>query len=84
MVNSVNVSLNPVTEGGEVSVEVTGITKNMQLQVLDLNGATVATISVPDNNGTQVVNVPMNVAKGYYIINAIQGATKSTHRVVVY
>lgn len=84
MISSVNVSPNPVAAGSEVSVEVSGITKNMELQVLDLNGAVIATVSVPDNNGTQVVNVPMNVAKGYYIINAIQGSTKSTHRVVVY
>jgi hypothetical protein len=26
----------------------------------------------------------MNVAKGCYILSAVQGAAKSTHRVVVY
>jgi len=84
MINFVNVSPNPVAAGSEVAVEVSGITKNMQLLVLDINGATVATVTVPDNNGTQIINVPMNVAKGFYIINAVQGASKSTHRVVVY
>lgn len=84
LMSTINVSPNPIASGSELSVEVSGNTRDMELQVVDLNGAIVATIAVPDMNGTQTVNVPMNVAKGYYLINAVQGASKSTHRVAVY
>jgi PKD repeat protein len=84
MIGSVSVSPNPIAAGSDLAVQVDGMTKDMVLEVMDVNGAIVATIPVPDNNGTQLVNVPMNFAKGYYLINAIQGSNKSTHRVVVY
>jgi hypothetical protein len=51
---------------------------------MDLKGAIVSTTDVPVSSGTQTVHIPMNVAKGCYILNAVQGAAKSTHRVVVY
>ncbi len=82
--NSVSVSPNPVAAGSELAVEVTGSTKNMEINVTDLNGKVVSTTKVTDLNGTQTVNIPMNVAKGCYIVNAVQGTNKSTHRVVVY
>jgi hypothetical protein len=51
---------------------------------MDLKGAIVSTTDVPVSSGTQTVHIPMNVAKGCYILNAVQGAAKSNHRVVVY
>ena len=55
----------------------------MQLTVTDLKGAVVSTTSVPASSGAQTVLIPMNVAKGCYILSAVQGAAKSTYRVVV-
>ena len=56
----------------------------MKLIVMDLKGAIISTTEVPASSGVQTVNIPMNVAKGCYILNAVQGAAKATHRVVVY
>lgn len=84
LLGTINVSPNPIAAGSELSVEVTGTTKDMELIVLDTKGAIVSVINVPDTNGTQVINVPMNVAKGCYFINAVQGTSKTTHKVVVY
>jgi hypothetical protein len=67
-----------------LNIEVSGNTEDMELIVLDTKGAIVNVISVPNTNGTQTINVPMNVAKGCYFINAVQGANKTTHKVVVY
>jgi hypothetical protein len=81
---TISVSPNPVAAGSDLNIEVSGNTEDMELIVLDTKGAIVNVISVPNTNGTQTINVPMNVAKGCYFINAVQGANKTTHKVVVY
>ncbi|AEA42711.1 M43 family zinc metalloprotease [Fluviicola taffensis] len=82
--SSITIAPNPVASGSDLSVEIPNSELGMQLIVMDLKGAIISTMNVPASSGVQTVNVPMNVAKGCYILNAIQGAAKSTHRVVVY
>lgn len=82
--SNITISPNPVASGADLSIEVSNATKGMEIQLMDLNGKIISTTQVTEANGTQTVNVPMNVAKGCYMINAVQGNNKSTHRVVVY
>ena len=84
VVNNVSISPNPVASGSDISVELTDVVAGMELQVVDINGSLISTTKVSEANGTQVVKIPMNVAKGCYFINAVQGNAKSTHRVVVF
>ncbi|MGV3610089.1 MAG: M43 family zinc metalloprotease [Fluviicola sp.] len=81
---SVSIAPNPVATGSDLSVEIPNTEAGMKLIVMDLKGAIISTTEVPASSGVQTVNIPMNVAKGCYILNAVQGAAKSTHRVVVY
>lgn len=82
--SSVSIAPNPVATGSDLSIEVPNSEIGMQLIVMDLKGAIVSMTDVPASSGVQTVKIPMNVAKGCYILNAVQGAAKSTHRVVVY
>ncbi len=82
--SSVSIAPNPVATGSDLTIEVPNSPTGMKLIVMDLKGAIVSTTEVPASSGAQTVNIPMNVAKGCYILNAVQGAAKSTHRVVVY
>ena len=84
ILSSVSIAPNPVATGSDLSVEVPNTEAGMKLIVMDLKGAIISTTEVPASSGVQTVNIPMNVAKGCYILNAVQGAAKSTHRVVVY
>ncbi len=84
MLSSIAIAPNPVATGSDLSVEVPNTEAGMKLIVMDLKGAIISTTEVPASSGFQTVNIPMNVAKGCYILNAVQGAAKSTHRVVVY
>lgn len=80
----VSIAPNPVAAGSEVAVQVNGTSEDMELQVLDMNGALISITKVPASNGTQTVMVPMNVAKGCYFLNAVKGNAKSTNRVIVF
>lgn len=80
----IELSPNPVNEGSDLSIQVINNAIGTTLQVMDVNGAIITTVKVAASNGTETVTIPMNVAKGCYFVNAIQGAAKSTHRVVVY
>ena len=82
--SSVSIAPNPVASGSDLTIEVPNSEIGMKLIVMDLKGAIVSTTEVPASSGTQTVNIPMNVAQGCYILNAVQGTAKSTHRVVVY
>ena len=84
LTSSVSIAPNPVATGSDLSVEVPYSDGGMKLIVMDLKGAIISTTEVPASSGVQTVNIPMNVAKGCYILSAVQGAAKSTHRVVVY
>ncbi len=84
LLSTIAVSPNPVASGNDIQVEINGDSKGLVLEVIDLNGALVSTTAVAESNGTQIVNIPMNVAKGFYLINAVQGSSKTTHRVAVY
>ncbi|WP_300661457.1 M43 family zinc metalloprotease [Fluviicola sp.] len=84
LTSSISIAPNPVATGSDLTIEVPNSEIGMKLIVMDLNGAIVSTTNVPASSGTQTVNIPMNVAKGCYILNAVQGSAKSTHRVVVY
>jgi PKD repeat protein len=84
MLSSISIAPNPVATGSDLSVEVPNTEIGMKLIVMDLKGAIISTTEVPAASGVQTVNIPMNVAKGCYILSAVQGAAKSTHRVVVY
>lgn len=81
---SISISPNPVATGSELAVEIPSNTAGMNLIVTDLNGATISTMFVPASNGVETVKVPMNVAKGCYILTAVHGNAKSTQRVIVY
>ena len=81
---TISIAPNPVATGSDLSVEVENSEAGMKLIVMDLKGAIVSTTEVPVSSGAQTVSIPMNVAQGCYILNAVQGASKSTHRVVVY
>jgi PKD repeat protein len=82
--STISIAPNPVATGSDLAVEVPNTEAGMKLIVMDLKGAIISTTEVPASSGVQTVNIPMNVAKGCYILNAVQGAAKSTHRVVVY
>ena len=84
MLSTISIAPNPVATGSDLAVEVPTAANGMKLIVMDLKGAIISTTEVPASSGVQTVNIPMNVAKGCYILNAVQGAAKSTHRVVVY
>lgn len=84
VLSTISIAPNPVATGSDLAVEVPTAEKGMKLIVMDLKGAIISTTEVPASSGVQTVNIPMNVAKGCYILNAVQGAAKSTHRVVVY
>lgn len=84
MLSNISIAPNPVATGSDLSVEVANTEIGMKLIVMDLKGAIISTTEVPASSGVQTVNIPMNVAKGCYILSAVQGAAKSTHRVVVY
>ncbi|WP_343636868.1 M43 family zinc metalloprotease [Fluviicola sp.] len=84
MLSTISIAPNPVATGSDLAVEVPVAQNGMQLIVMDLKGAIISTTDVPASSGVQTVNIPMNVAKGCYILSAVQGAAKSTHRVVVY
>lgn len=80
----VSIAPNPVAAGSEVAVQVNGTSEDMELQVVDVNGALISITKVPASNGTQTVMIPMNVAKGCYFLNAVKGNVKSTNRVIVF
>ncbi|WP_430403581.1 M43 family zinc metalloprotease [Fluviicola sp.] len=84
ILSTISIAPNPVATGADLSVEVANTEIGMKLIVMDLKGAVISTTQVPASSGVQTVNIPMNVAKGCYILNAVQGTAKSTHRVVVY
>lgn len=84
VLSTISIAPNPVATGSDLAVEVPVAQNGMQLIVMDLKGAIISTTDVPASSGVQTVNIPMNVAKGCYILSAVQGAAKSTHRVVVY
>jgi PKD repeat protein len=84
VINNIMISPNPVAAGTDITVEVTDATEGMELQLVDINGSLISVTKVVEANGTQVISIPMNVAQGCYFINAVQGNSKSTHRVVVF
>lgn len=83
LVPAVSLAPNPVSSGADLSVELADSGAGMKLIVMDLKGAIISTTDVPASSGVQTVNIPMNVVKGCYILNAVQGSAKSTHRVIV-
>ncbi|HLP56481.1 MAG TPA: M43 family zinc metalloprotease [Fluviicola sp.] len=80
----ITIAPNPVAAGSEVAVEVSETSEDMELQVVDINGALISVTQVAASNGTQTVMIPMNVAKGCYFINAVKGNMRSTNRVIVF
>ena len=84
VLSAISLAPNPVSSGSDLAVEVANTETGMKLLVMDLKGAVVSTTDVPASSGAQTVHIPMNVAKGCYILNAVQGSAKSTHRVIVH
>lgn len=82
--SAISLAPNPVSSGSDLAVEIANTEAGMKLLVMDLKGAVVSTTDVPASSGVQTVHIPMNVAKGCYILNAVQGSAKSTHRVIVH
>jgi len=80
----VSLSPNPVSAGSDIAVQISEPSADIQLQLVDVNGALISTTMVAASNGTQTVNIPMNVSKGCYFLQAIKGSVKSTHRVIVF
>ncbi|MBI3239622.1 MAG: T9SS type A sorting domain-containing protein, partial [Flavobacteriia bacterium] len=80
----ISIAPNPVAVGSEIAVQINGTSENMELQVVDINGALISVTHVAASNGTQTVMVPMNVAKGCYFINAVKGNIHSINRVIVF
>lgn len=80
----ISIAPNPVVAGSEVAVEIGSSSEDVELQLVDVNGALISVTKVVASNGTQTVMVPMNVSKGCYFINAIKGNVKSTNRVIVF
>jgi PKD repeat protein len=83
-VTGITLSPNPVATGSAITVEISDASKDMQLQVVDVNGQVISTTQVVASNGTQTVTIPMNVAKGCYFLQATKGNARSTHRVIVF
>ncbi len=83
LLSAISLAPNPVSSGSDLSVEVENTETGMKLVLMDLKGALVSTTDVPASSGVQTVRIPMNVAKGCYILNAVRGSAKSTHRVIV-
>lgn len=82
---SVSISPNPVASGSEVAVEIGATDKDLELQLVDVNGKTISTTPVAASaNGTQTVMIPMNVSQGCYFLYAVQGNARSTYRVIVF
>lgn len=79
--SAVNIAPNPVSSGSNLSVEIPVNEMGLVLTVVDMNGNVISTTNAPA--GTSSVEIPMNVSKGCYLLNATQGSTKSTYRVVV-
>ncbi len=84
LLSAISLSPNPVASGSDLSVEIANSEAGMKLLVMDLKGSIISTTEVPASSGVQTINIPMNVAKGCYILSAVQKTAKSTHRVVVY
>lgn len=80
----ISIAPNPVAAGSEIAVQINGTSENMELQVVDINGALISVTQVAASNGTQTVLLPLNVAKGCYFINAVKGNIHSTNRVIVF
>ncbi len=80
----VAISPNPVNAGGDVTIQFDNVQTEMSIHIVDINGAVVATETVQPSAGVQTIAIPMNVAKGCYFLNAIQGTVKSTYKVVVF
>lgn len=83
LLSAISLAPNPVSSGSDLSIEIANTEAGMKLLLMDLKGALVSTTDVPASSGVQTVHIPMNVAKGCYILNAVQGSAKSTHRVIV-
>ena len=82
---SVSISPNPVASGSEVAVEIGATDKDLELQLVDVNGQIISTTPVAaSGNGTQTVMIPMNVSQGCYFLYAVQGNARSTYRVIVF
>ena len=79
-----SISPNPVSQGSDIAIEIGSMTEEMTLQVVNMEGKVISTHVVAPVNGMQTVNIPMNVSKGCYMINASQGNARSTNRVIVF
>lgn len=80
----INIAPNPVASGSEIAVEIGSSSEDIELQLVDINGALISITKVAASNGTQTVLVPINVSKGCYFIHAVKGNMKSTNRVIVF
>lgn len=80
----ISVSPNPVAAGSDISVQVDGLTSDIELQIIDVNGVVLSSTSVNAVNGSQIVKIPMNVSKGCYFVNVLNGTKKTAHRVIVF
>lgn len=83
LLSAISLAPNPVSSGSDLSVEIANTEAGMKLLLMDLKGAIISTTDVSASSGVQTVRIPMNVAKGCYILNAVQGNAKSTHRIIV-
>jgi PKD repeat protein len=82
--SSISIAPNPVAAGSDVKIAVESSTQPVELVLTDINGKTISTFHVEASSAAQTVSIPMNVAKGCYLLNAIQGNSRGTHRVVVF
>jgi PKD repeat protein len=83
-VAALSISPNPVSTGADIAVEVAPLQSDMELQVVDINGALLSTVKITAFSGVQTVIIPMNVAQGCYFLKAIQGSSQATHKIVVF
>lgn len=82
-ISGISISPNPVASGSDVKIQLESLTQDVDLYVTDISGKILNTIKVSAASGASAINIPMNVEKGCYVITAVQGTAKSTHRVVV-
>jgi len=81
--SGLQISPNPVASGSSLVISVESQEQPTDLELRAMNGALISTYHIPAGNGLQTIELPMHVAKGCYLLNAAQGASKVTHRVIV-
>lgn len=84
--NPFNVSLfpNPASESATLSLNNLNTDNKTDIVLVDMLGKKVATVFSGNATGTQQFEIPLqDLSKGVYFVNIINGATISTHKLIV-